>query len=238
MDIDPRIFFTLLTVTMLLAIMLVSVVITYLNASKRLKRLEDNEDALYKKTIQEERDLAHRAQIDYQKTIEEAQARAKEIISQAQTINDNTKAIVSKAIQELSENEKKEVESKSRDLFTQYENEISKINSNNIQVFQNASREIQDKINAHFDELKKLMASQTVESHKAAEEKIKGEYEELEKELKKYKEEQFQKIDSNIYEILLKISKVAFGYGLNFQEHQGLIVEALERAKTEGDLTL
>jgi hypothetical protein len=237
MTIDARLFFLLVGAVILLTGVVISLSLSYLSAGRRLRDLEDKEDELYKKTILEQKEVARRAEEQYQKVIEEANTQAKEIISKAGNINESTRNALVEALASVTENEKKEVEAKSKEFLEQYQSELGKINTNNIQMIQSTSDKMLSEINSHFDEMKKLLASQTVESHKAAEEKIKVEYEELEQELKRYKEEQFQKIDNNIYEVLLKISKVAFGYGLNFQEHQGLIIQALERAKTEGDIT-
>lgn len=238
MDIDARLLYFLIGSNILLLAIIVSLVISHISAGNRLKDLEANEDELYKKTLQEEKELARKAQTDYQQVIEEANQRARDIISQAAKINDDTRGAVTQALTVMSESEKQQVQAKSAEFLKQYKNELEKVNEENVQVFQGLSEKMSTEINAHFDELKKLLAAQTVDSKKNAEEKIKAEYEELEKQLKKYREEQFQKIDQNIYDLLLRISKVAFGYGLNFQEHQGLIIEALERAKTEGDLAL
>ena len=234
--INPQLLVFLIGAIILLSIIVVSLVISYGASLKRLKKLQENEDALYKKTIEEEKNIVEQAQTDYQGIIKAADEKAKEILNQSAQINQTSEKELNDAVAGLAEKEKNEINARSQILLKQYEEQIAQINDNSINNLKNISEDIKTSVISHFDELKKLMSEQTFESKKAAEEKIKVEYDELEKELQNYKQKQLQEVDQKIYQIIFNVSKAAIGKGLSMDQHQELILDALERAKNEGGL--
>lgn len=54
------------------------------------------------------------------------------------------------------------------------------------------------------------------------------------RDLASYKEDKLKKINESIYEILLLVSQEVFGHALKIEEHEELVLSALEDAKKEG----
>ena len=227
---DINIFIILSTFIILLCVILLAITLSYFRNSARLKRLEEEKDQLYKETREEEDKILQKTQSDYQEIVSSAQSKAKSIIDEAARINSDVSASMNQAVQGLFRNENELIAKKSQDFVAEYEKQLLQLNTDSINMFKSVSKDVLDSISNHFSELKKIMEEQTINSKKIADEKIKTEYEALEKELVEYKKKGLEKIDHNIYQILLNISKIAFGRGLSIEEHEKLIAEALEEA--------
>jgi len=66
--------------------------------------------------------------------------------------------------------------------------------------------------------------------------RLKEEYQKKEKELELYKVEALKKIDDQIYNVIQNISNEVLGKSISLQDHEQLIIDALEKAKKEGAL--
>ncbi|HVZ11972.1 MAG TPA: hypothetical protein VG965_02990 [Patescibacteria group bacterium] len=213
-------YITLFIGIVILCGLLVYVTISYFISMKSLRE-----------TNKRREELLSRAQNDYQEIISAAQKKADGIIMQATKINQETESNLNQAVINISEKEEEAIRTKSEQVINNFENKLRELNDNNINLFKTTSDDFGKFVNNHFDEVKKILQDQTMESKKLAEEKIQGEYDALEKELAGYKEAQIKKIDENVYQILFNISKIAFGRGLNLENHEALVNEALEEAK-------
>lgn len=71
------------------------------------------------------------------------------------------------------------------------------------------------------------------ETLKSVETRFAQEFEKLDKELAEYKRSKLIKIDNNIYDILLNISRIAFGRAISISQHEELITQALSEAQKD-----
>lgn len=237
MIINPALYVFLVAAIILLSIVLVAVIISYAASMRRLNSLEDRQDDLYEKARQKREELIAQEQTDYEKIITAAQSRAAEIIGTVTKISNTSEDALNKALLELSAREKEMVAGKSQEFLKAYQAQLNQIASDSINEFKNISKDILTNIDSHFNTLKELMSEQTSESQKIAEKKIAGEYEELKLSLAQYKQDQLKKIDNDIYEILLNISKIAFGRGLSLVNQEELVKKAFEEAKEKAALS-
>jgi MFS superfamily sulfate permease-like transporter len=211
MTIDPTAYYILVGFIVILSSVLVGVSISYFLSFRKLSRLQEKESEI----------------------VNAAQDQAEKIIGQAVQIHYASENKINRAAEKLTEDETKELTEKSAEFIKMFDGKIAELNNQNIESFKNISDELVKSVNLHFEELKTLLSRQTVESQKAAEDKIKGEYDKMEQELETYKKEQMEKINNNIYQILLNISKEVFGKKLDTKEHEEMIAKALAEAEKQ-----
>jgi len=211
MFINPALYVFLIATIILLCIVLVAIVLSYIATIRRLNHLESEKESLYKKTLDEQ----HEA-------ISAAQKKASEIVADATHIKTETEEALNSSISKLSS-----------DFLSAYQTEATKLKNDNINKYSNISKSISDIVTGNLEDLKKIIAQQTIDSQRVVEVKFKEEYQKLEEEMTEYKKERIQKINSNIYEILHNISRIAFGKGISLQEHEELIAKALEESERE-----
>lgn len=178
-------------------------------------------------------DLEVKAQRDYHELIESANKKAEEIILHASEIKQESTNFLQDSVELMLADQKKILEEASTALSKQFEAQLKQVNDNNIQLLKNIYKGIETDVESDYSEYKDVIKKQTFEAENIAKEKIKQEYEKLEVEIKEYREKMINKVNDDIYKILINISKAVLGKSLDTKEHEDLIIESLNRAKKE-----
>lgn len=83
------------------------------------------------------------------------------------------------------------------------------------------------------DELSAGIVQQLAEVRSGAEEKIGRQLVAAEEEIASYKQQKIKEIDNKVYQMVGEIAKKVVGHAIDLSTHQGLVLEALEKAKKE-----
>lgn len=178
-------------------------------------------------------DLELKAHEDYQKIIESASKKAEEIVLHASEIKQESTNELQDSVEIMLEDQRKVLEEASLALSKKFEDQLKEVNDNNIQLLKNIYKGIESDVESDYSQYKDVIKKQTFEAENIAKEKIKQEYEKLEVEVKQYREKMMNKVNDDIYKILINISKTVLGKSLSPNEHEELIIEALNKAKKE-----
>ncbi len=210
------------------SLFLISVVYAKRN-SKKSEEIKEKEEDRWD-------DLELKAHEDYQKIIESANKKAEEIILQATEIKRDSTDNLQESVEIMLEDQKKILENASAALSKEFEDQLKEVNDSNILLLKNIYKGIETDVQSDYSLYKDVIKKQTFEAENIAKEKIKQEYEKLEVEIKEYREKMMNKVNDDIYKILLNISKAVLGKSLDAKDHEDLIIEALNKAKKENIL--
>jgi flagellar biosynthesis/type III secretory pathway protein FliH len=131
------------------------------------------------------------------------------------------------------EDQKKILEEASLAISKKFEQQIKEVNDNNIESLKNIYKGIESDVQADYQEYKDAIKKQTFQAESIATEKIKEEYVKLDAEIKDYKTKMIEKVNEDVYKLLLNISKMVLGKSLDLKDHEELIIDALNKAKKE-----
>ena len=202
-------------------------------------KLRKANEKLGKRNSDEEKrwqELEIKAQNDYQEIISEANKKASEIIAQATAVNHDSVKSFEDSVSTMLHNQKANIEKQSEEISTKHEEEINELNNNIIKLLTNVYKEIETATRADLENYKQVIKQQTFEAEKIAQERMKTEYEKLEKEIALKKQQRLKQLEENIYKILNNISKEIIGKSLDLTAHEDLIVKSMDKAKKEGVL--
>lgn len=185
-------------------------------------------------TSQKNTNLLDEARTKAAKIIDEANNRAIDIISKVTLATDVSSANFKEDLARTSSTQIKEFEKATSDFTALYFQILQDLKTKNIEVFQSVSKDIEMNTMEEIKSFKESMQKLTVLSQEEVKKKIDLNYEASKKEIEDYKKEELEKIDSKIYELLEKISKLVLGKALSLSDHEGLIEESLQKAKKEG----
>lgn len=230
MNITPVIFFEMAAAILILATALVALVF-YL--SRILKILHANL-GLEDEASQKNTKLLEEARIKAIKIIDDANSQALDIISKVTLSTDISMENFKENLARSSSAQIKEFEKITSDFTNLYFEILQRLQSKNIEIFQNVSKDIEEQAMAEIKNFKESMLELTVSSQKEVRRKIDTDYETARREVEEYKKEELQKINSKVYEFLEKMSKLVLGKVLNFSEHEDLIEKSIEKAEKEG----
>lgn len=230
MNISPIIFFDMALAILILAVALI-VIVFYL--SKVTKDLHSNLN-LKDEAFQKHADLLETAKTKAVKIIDDANNRALDIINKVTLSTDISSENFKQNLSRISGQQIKEFEKATSEFTDIYSKILSDLKIKNVEAFQNISKDIEINTVSEIKDFKESMQKLTTLSQKEVETKISADYSNAKKEIEDYKKEELQKIDSGIYGLLERISKLVLGKALSLSDHQDLIQKSLEKAKKEG----
>jgi hypothetical protein len=230
MNITPIVFFDMAGAILILALALVALVYHLSRITKSLHGNLNVEDGNSQKNI----DPLDEARAKAVKIVDEANNQALDIVNRVTISTNVTAENFKENLSRVSSAQIKEFEKVTADFAKLYSQILQELKTNNVEVFQNASKEIETNTMVEVKNFKESMQQLTISAQKEVQEKINADYTVAKKEIEDYRKEELQKIDSGIYELLEKISKLVIGKTLSLSEHEDLIEKSLEKAKKEG----
>lgn len=215
---------------LILALCLVTLVF-YLS---RITKTLHADSSLKDEAFQKNAGLLDEARNKAVRIIDDANNKALDIVNKITLSTDVTSDNFRENLSRVFSIQIKGFEKATSDFTALYSQILRDLKIKNIEVFQNASNDIEVNTLGEIKDFKESMQKLTTLSQKKVKEKIDADYEILRKEIEDYKKEKLQKIDSEIYALLEKIAKEVFGKALSLSEHENLIEKSLEKAKQEG----
>jgi len=165
--------------------------------------------------------------------LEEARQKAAKIIADAHLVDDNAQNEVQEQLKTLSLNKIKDFEKTSTDLFRVYKQELEDLKLNTLKIVNNITKDIENDTIKELKDFKEILKKETYASQKIVEQKIEQQYAETEKEIEAYKEDRIKKVEDEIYNILQNVSKLVLGKAISLQDHEQLVIDALNKIKEE-----
>ena len=165
--------------------------------------------------------------------LEEARQKAVKIIADAHFAHDNAQNEFQEQLKTLSLNKIKDFEKASIDLFRVYKQELEDLKLNTVKIVNNITKDIENNTIQELKDFKEIIKKETYASQKIVEQKIEQQYAETEQEIEAYKEDRIKKVEDEIYNILQNVAKVVLGKAISLQDHEQLVIDALNKAKTE-----
>lgn len=167
--------------------------------------------------------LLEDARISAFEILEQANKRAEDILSQTHLDK-----------QLLAQEQIESLKKVSLEFTNNYQRALDEIKKEHIDMFKNISQDIEKDAMSEISDFKEIIKKESFASQKIVGKKIEEEYQDLEKQLKDYKEKKLAEINDSVYKILSLVSKQVLGKTLSFDQHEELIIKALEEAKAEG----
>jgi len=222
MTIEPIVFFDLIIAIFILSLSLGAIVISYANTLRKLQALHEEKSTTQKEMLKKS-DLI----------LEEAREKALKIVSDANLFEDSTKKLFEQELKRTAESQAKTLEKLSYDFLSVYQKELTDLKENNIKMMINISKDIENSVIAELKDFREILKKETFASQKIVEGKIEDAYKIAQKEIEDYRAERLKKVEDQIYEIIQNVSKVVLGKTLSLEEHEQLVMDALEKARKE-----
>lgn len=223
----------LIAISFSLGILLVYFIVVSLLNAKRFSKSEEEIKKLKLDTEKRQNEVLERARYDYEAIIKDATRQAEEIINSANKIHGDSEGVLDTDFSKLITEQRLKLAESSEEIGSKYKDQIDELNRQNIQLLQNTYKDIIDYSASTIGVFKEEMERETFDSKKLADAKIQEQYEKLDTELEEKKKEAIERINQNIYKVLLFVSTEAIGKKLNTQDQQELIIASLDRAKKE-----
>jgi F0F1-type ATP synthase membrane subunit b/b' len=233
MNVDAIVLFDLLAAVFVLSMALITLAISYSKLAKRLSENQRRYEEMSSSFYQRESGMIEEARNKAQKIVEEASVRASQIIKEGKSLTEDSYRMLDASFSSLVKHQSEYFGKETEKFAQEYKTQLANLKQRILEISQKASKDIETDTLEGITDFENILEQETVKSQKIVGEKIEKEYQEVEKDISKYKDEMLRKVDEDIYKIVENISKMAIGRSLTLQDHENLILDALNKAKKD-----
>jgi len=201
-----------------LIVLLVAVVILYLRMVKKYIDLKEGKD----KEI-DPQTLIYQAQEKAQRILEKAEGEARDIVSKAKTFLDLNQNLVAK-----------ELEQATKIYAKKYQQILLATQDHILKMLQNIPKDTKDILLAEIASIRAQLGEETQKSMEEAKRLVTEAYQKAEAEVEEYRNERLRNIDESIVMILKEVARKVLAKEISQEEHEKLVLKALEEAKRQG----
>lgn len=157
--------------------------------------------------------------------IADAQTKAAKLVGEAGTFSDQTKQIL--------EIELKKTQAAELDYYRKALEEIQK---GAVATLGGIPKDVKDVVVKEIDAVRASLSLEIQKAQQETRQMLAASYKKMEEEVEAHKKERLKKIDEKIFEILKIVATRAIGKSLSFEDHEDVVIKALEDAKRENVL--
>ncbi|OGM28142.1 hypothetical protein A2801_03075 [Candidatus Woesebacteria bacterium RIFCSPHIGHO2_01_FULL_41_10] len=209
-------------VVSLLGVVLVIVALSYHKALREIKALRSENDNLKKQGSALAQDELARAREQAHTIVSQADTKASTIVSQADVFSSQVKQQFSTDLTAIVK--KEEID---------FEGLQKQIHESAIQILQEISNSIKSDTHKSVEEFQLALSVEMKKSQDQVRQSIEAGYANVKREVDAYQLLLMTQVEKQIYEIVRTTAKKVIGSSLSIEEHQELIIKALEEAKRE-----
>jgi len=218
MIIEQTSFYIIILIAIALIILLIGVVLAYLRmVGKYLDLKEVGTEGVDPQTI------IRQAQEKAQRILENAQYDARETISKAGNFLDINQNLVAKELQRASQIYAKK-----------YEQILLVTQDNIIKTIQTIPEDSKKVLLSEISAIRTLLSGQVQKAADEAKNLVTDAYKKAEMEVENYKNVRMREIDESIVMILKEVARKVLAKEISQEEHEKLVLKALEQAKRQG----
>ena len=219
---DVLILFAAAVAVLLLGIITFFVVLSYHKALKEQRRLEAELEKVKTTGSAEANKIIANAQENATAVIRNAQLKAQEIVKSGDIFSAEYKQKFQASLLELVELEKK-----------QYQQIAVKVQEDSNKMLSSMSQGLNQQVQIEMKGFHSVMSQETTKVRDALSEGIKGAYSEVHAQVEQYKNQMITQVNSAMFKIVSDATKKSLGEALSREQHEKIIVKALEEAKKQ-----
>ena len=225
---DLFLLYTLLTSVFVLSGVLIIVIQYLFNTLKKNNLYQKDIESTKKDIVNHSQHMLDKAREKAQEIINVANTKAYEIISQTKILEARTIKSSDEIASQLLTAQRQELEKARDQLFEEYKRMLEDLYKENVNLFKNISKDIQEKAGSEIKDFRDILEKETLESQKIVGEKIESQYEEVQKGIEDYRNAELSKLRENIYKITRNAIELAIGKSLDREMHEELVTDALK----------
>lgn len=230
-------FLTFPYVTAVLAINVLLLAVFILFGFYLLKRIalsHQESERLRSEAERKAQSIIENANTEAVKIIAGANEKSSKLFESTQNLINQSEAGFKKNLLEFIAKHTSELERVSGELLKSYRSLGDASKESFSKILEGAAKIMVESTRDSSSEFQKFLKEEIEKYRKDTDERITAWHKEAREEIEGYKKSAKDKIDESIYRIITLVSKEVLGRALDLEDHQKLILEALEGAKKEG----
>ena len=208
---DTNLFYISTILISILGVTIGAIAYSYRQLIKKYYLLKEEQDRLVKSSETEAAEI-----------ISKAKLQAEKLLHQADDLGIKLQSDLSS-----------ELEKAKAQQAQNYQVILDSLKNESSTVMQTISKEIQAQLAQEVEKFVSSIQGEVVKSNQLVIESIKMEFQKVQKDLDTYKKDMQSRVDDNIYSILMEVSNKVIGEAINLEEHENLVIKALDDARKQ-----
>jgi F0F1-type ATP synthase membrane subunit b/b' len=207
----PELPFQIITISVDIFI-IIFIVLYYIRLHNKEKALEEKEnkiDSDYHRVVDD-------ALNKERKILDDATSEADKIISDTKYATKASKESIDEALQKMAAELQSSTQQTTHAFLTYFHNSLSQISYKQLVEFQNTIKKFEEDLSRQSEDFRKSLLPK------------------MEQQLEEYKQKRIKESEKSINQIVQKASQEVMNRSISTEDHQKLVLDALEKAKKEG----
>lgn len=236
MPIDALPIVFLLTISVILGISLVIVIQDLFKLEKQLQK-SNEENLAFKQALQKEADiLMDEAHTRAMHVVDDANRKAVEIVKSSEAFSNESKTSLKQNLAAVSKAETDYLAHASDELLAEYRRALQEVKTESDTLAKRVTKDIENHAAAEIAAFSTSLKESAIEAQNRIREQTSAGLLEADKAVEAYKQAQLKKAEEHVVQLVRLVTEAALGKGLTLEQHQHLVMEALEEAKSQGVL--
>lgn len=167
------------------------------------------------------------------KIVQDAALQADEILKKTQVFQTDTSQNLQQELHELTAKQKEALLKASEQLSSSFAESIKQLEDEDINLFKNASKGIEEATLKEVEEFKTHLTADTVGSQKKVDDKVQEAFHQALEDVEGYKAQRLKTIDDELFRILSDVTKEIIGKRLSYDDQKELLTHSLAKVKQE-----
>jgi F0F1-type ATP synthase membrane subunit b/b' len=225
MPADPILIYILIFVLAALGLVGIALAVSYSSLFIKYRKLREELIDRQKKEADSFQKTFEEARKQSLLILDQAQNSAKEIIGKAQTISNGNNADLFKLVNENLRMQK-----------SSYDQAFQIISENITKTFNSMPADVKKQVEIEVAKLVSVIEGDMASLKVSLQDALKKPFEEAQKEADAYKKERMNQFEKRLFDLLVLISREVLQKELTHEEHEKLVLKALEEKKIEGGM--
>jgi len=215
-------FYGTIILTALMGIVLGWVAISYRKLIEKYDKIRTSAQEAEKGLEGQRAKVLEEANLQARQIITEAQTRSGKLLSEAASFGDQTKQLLADELQKVQAVELGYYQKALEDTKVQAQASLGGV-----------SKDVKQEVVRQIDAVRTSLTGEIQKAQVETRQMLAASYKKMEDEIQVYKVERLKRVDEKIFEILKDASAKAIGKSLSLEDHEDVVVKALEDAKRE-----
>ena len=218
-------FYGTIILTALMGIVLGWVAISYRKLIEKYDKIRENREEAEKIQEAQKAKVLEEAKAQARQIVSEAQTRSGQLISEAASFGTQTRELLGKELQKVQAAQLGYYQQALEDTKLQAQASLGGI-----------SKDVKAEVVSQIDAIRSSLTGEIQKAQMETRQMLTASYKKMEEEIGAYKKERLKRVDEKIFEILKEASAKAIGKSLSLEDHEDVVIKALEDAKRENVL--
>lgn len=220
LNLESTLIYTVILLIVALILLLIAVVVGYLRLINKYLALKQGGDEQIDPKV-----LLAQAQAKSQKILEDAYSESKKIMAKSQEFLVREEGEIAKELGKTTQT-----------YLNVYSKTLDDINTNSTKVVQALPNEIKTFVVTAIDDFRLSLSQEVAKVANQTSQALKEGYIKAQQEVEAYKKERLRQIDEQALKLIQEVTRKVLGKEISLEEHEKLVLKALEEAKRQGIL--